>query len=509
MAIWNVERSTRDWGVPFALFGPGAAVSTVVAGSAPQQAGLAGGQILIALFNQQVPSAGGRGLLIDRKTGSVLAQLLHPSGPIKVASFSRDGRRLVTGSVNGTISLWDTSFADLGKVDRRSSSPMVVIRANSRDSDHVLTASADGKVRFLNVATGDEVWAVAAGFGPLEDAQLDPNEKYLVLRDSARRMRVYSVDPTRSRGSVGSPSLRDEAEDVGAAAFDASGERLIVGQGDGSVWLWDLPGLDKRKVHQAQAPARHVGVSRGGSHVMSGHGQVTLRRDNNLYVWTVKEPTHVVALYGHSLPILGSEVQEDAGRALSYGMDGRVLLWDLKRIDAAAAANGSPDPFEPLATITAGRPRNLGGRFVPADVRATFSKSGKRFVTVGDTAEVWDSGDGHLVAHLRGHSGAIKAAAFSDDDTLVATAGTDMTVRVWNPESGAEIFVFRGHTRQVRALSFAGATQSLLSASDDGTVRVWEMRPRVDTLIGTVLEILPRKQMTPAEQLLLSDSTRR
>ena len=169
---------------------------------------------------------------------------------------------------------------------------------------------------------------------------------------------------------------------------------------------------------------------------------------------------------------------------------------------------GSPDRSNPLprSRPDAEKPRRP---LRPAHVRAMFSKSGKRFATVGDTAEVWDSGDGHLVAHLRGDSGAIKAAAFSDDDTLVATAGTDMTVRVWNPESGAEIFVFRGHTRQVRALSFAGATQSLLSASDDGTARVWEMRPRVDTLIGTVLEILPRKQMTPAEQLLLSDSTRR
>ena len=348
VALWNVERATRDWGVPLALFGPGAAVSTVVAGSAPPQAGLDGGQILIALFNQQAPSAGARGLVIDRKTGSILAQLLHPSGPIKVASFSRDGRRLVTGSATGTISLWDTSFADLGKVDRRSISPTVVVSANPRDSDHVLTASADGQVRFWNVATGDEVWAVPAGFGPLEDAQLGPNGKYLVLRDSARRMRVYSVDPMKSRGSLGLQSLRDEAEDVGAAAFDASGERLIIGRGDGSVWLWDLAGLDKRKVHQAQAPTRYVGVSRGGSHMMSGHGQVTLRRDNNLYVWTTKEPRHVVALYGHSLPVLGSEVHEDAGRAVSY--------WHGWPCASLGSSNGSTRHPQPTARLTRSNP---------------------------------------------------------------------------------------------------------------------------------------------------------
>ena len=113
---------------------------------------------------------------------------------------------------------------------------------------------------------------------------------------------------------------------------------------------------------------------------------------------------------------------------------------------------------------TAGRPRSLNGSFFPADVRATFSNCCKRFVTVGDTAEVWNRADGQcslrICAGMRDQCGGVQRRRHADCHGRGST-----TVRVWNPESGAEVFVFRGHTRQVRALSFAGSTQSLLSAS--------------------------------------------
>jgi len=498
IAIWDVERSTTDWKIPLALLEPGAEATTIVAGPPVARTPLARGQILIALFNRRMPLAGARGLLIDRKTGGVLAQLLHPSGPIVRASFSPDGRRLVTGSKRGTVSLWDTSFADVGKVEHMGNSPSIAVRVSARDPAQVLIASRDGPLRAWNVDTGKDEWNVPTGLGPLEDAQLDAGGRYLALRDKTGRLRVVAVDPSRSF------PVQAEGDDVGAMAFDGSGERLIVGQRDGSVWLWQLaPRLDKRKLYQTQAPTRYVGVSRGGAHGLSGHGEVTLRRDNNLYVSAVKDPARAVPLHGHSLPVLGGEIHEGAGRALSYGMDGVVFLWDLKRIDAALAASASSETIEPLARITAGQPTSTGGTFLPAHVQAVFSNDGARFVTVGHSAAIWNSADGRLVAHLRGHGGAINTAVFNADGTLVATAGTDTTVRVWRVESGAEVFVFRGHTRPVRALAFAGHAQSIVSASDDGTIRVWELQARPATLVRTALDILPRKQLTRAEQFLV------
>ena len=46
---------------------------------------------------------------------------------------------------------------------------------------------------------------------------------------------------------------------------------------------------------------------------------------------------------------------------------------------------------------------------------------------------------------LRGHEGAVYAAAFSPDGARIVSGSDDSTVRVWDAASGAELLVLRGH----------------------------------------------------------------
>ena len=57
---------------------------------------------------------------------------------------------------------------------------------------------------------------------------------------------------------------------------------------------------------------------------------------------------------------------------------------------------------------------------------------------------------------LRGHSGSVSRAAFSDDGKRVVTASEDRTARVWDAESGKEIAVLKGHDDDVNAAAFSG-----------------------------------------------------
>jgi hypothetical protein len=75
-------------------------------------------------------------------------------------------------------------------------------------------------------------------------------------------------------------------------------------------------------------------------------------------------------------------------------------------------------------------------------------------------------------AVLRGHSDAVKEAAFSPDGGRVVTASSDHTARIWDAESGNEIACFQGHAGNVWTPSFSSDGRRVVTASADGTARV-------------------------------------
>src|SRR6202022_3844548 len=84
----------------------------------------------------------------------------------------------------------------------------------------------------------------------------------------------------------------------------------------------------------------------------------------------------------------------------------------------------------------------------------------------------WDAITGSRFQTFSGHSGSVRAVAWSSEGIL-ASASADKTVRIWGSFNKQSNFVYRGHSAGVNALAWSPDSTQIASASDDGTVQMW------------------------------------
>ncbi len=152
---------------------------------------------------------------------------------------------------------------------------------------------------------------------------------------------------------------------------------------------------------------------------------------------------------------------------------GPVRIWDVKtgkELKRFTPGGGNLDNPGIIAMAVSGDGRYLAGAS-NLDYREKFG------------VLVWEVATTQVVGSFIGHSGMVKAIAFTPDGRSVLSAGYDKTIRVWDMATGREIHCLRGHESQVNALAVTPDGRHAISGAGgynggelhDPTIRMWEL----------------------------------
>ena len=121
----------------------------------------------------------------------------------------------------------------------------------------------------------------------------------------------------------------------------------------------------------------------------------------------------------------------------------------------------------------------------------SYSKDGKLIASAGsdNTIKIWQR-NGKLLHTLRGHRDSVIDVAFSPQENILASAAEDNTVKLWSAD-GELKNTLRGHLGSVHRVVFSPQGDLLASASGDKTVRLWNRQGGlVNVLFGHEKEVL-------------------
>ncbi|KAJ6559983.1 hypothetical protein B0H19DRAFT_1375904 [Mycena capillaripes] len=157
----------------------------------------------------------------DSETGAALgAPWTGHSSTVWAVAFSPDGRQIVSGSKDNTIHIWDSETGV----------------AFSPDGRRIVSGSSDSTIRIWDSQTGAALGAPLTGHRhKVWSVAFSPDGRWIVSGSEDNTLRIWDSE---TGAALGAP-LIGHGDTVLSVAFSPDGRQIVSGSEDNTIRIWD------------------------------------------------------------------------------------------------------------------------------------------------------------------------------------------------------------------------------------------------------------------------------
>jgi WD40 repeat protein len=402
---------------------------------------------------------------------------------ILAVTLSPDGKEMLTGSMDKTARLWKMG-SERAEKTFIGHKECVISVAFSPDGKKVLTGSDDNTAKLWDIESEKVEKTFIGHTKSVIAVSFSRDGKKILTASSDKLVKLWDIENEKAEKTF--TCYTAVVYNV-VVAFSSDGKKILTSNGDDTK-LWDIQSGKAEKTfigHQGYVTA--LAFSQDGKKVLTGS------RDNTAKLWDIESEKAEKTFIGHIEGVTTVAFSPDGKKVLTGSIDNTLKLWDIG--SEKAEKTNKPINCSTNIVFSSDRKKMLVGCFgmaklwdiesekaektfiANADFLAlAFSPDEKKILTADSdmTVKLWDIESEKVEKTFTDFTSYVNAVVFSSDGKKMLTK-IDNTVQLRDIGSGKVEKTFMGHKDNIDAVVFSPDGKKLLTASRDNTAKLWDI----------------------------------
>ena len=445
-------------------------------------------------------------ILLDKKTGEEIKAFQGHKSNVTCVLFSADGKRILSGSEDKTIKLWEINSQKSIKTfagHQRDVNSVVF----STDEKIILSGSSDFTIRLWDICTGHVINTLKGHTNSVTSAIFSSDETFILSGSMDSSVKLWN----RSTGKL-VKSYVGHTQTVMKVAFTPDGSQIISSSRDGTIKFWiKYTGNLIKNLEGHNNNVTSVILSPDGKFILSASDDGTIK------LWDYNTGNLLKSFDEHTSTVSSIVISCDSKLILSGSEDKTLKLWALKTgivirtfknlevevscvaisPDQRIIACGSIDRSIKWWDTKSGDLLRKFNSYIVTSI--VFSHDGAFLLTggEGDLIKIYDLKTGELIKQLKvsnpEHEAYVNAQKYyvtgeeeedrefyvrslvlSQDGNNILSGSDDGSWKLWELSTGNNIKIGKGHKEAVNSVAFSHDENYILSGSSDQTINLWD-----------------------------------